>query len=590
MPSRPSLFGPLMWWELVRLARRGHATRARVLLLYALLVAVVGFAFVWSYWTTPSDPFRLLRGVAEPLPINEASRFASQLTLVLLEAQLLLVAAIAPAYGVAAVSEEKDRQTLSLLLTTELTDREIVWGKAAARVLFVLAAVASGIPVFMLTLLFGGVDVGFLAAGYALTIGTVVLSVGIGVSAACHTPDSRSALIRAYGQSAVLVGFALIPPFVMLSPFAVLVYYHMGLESAAMRVLCGFGYPVGQVAVACVLVAGATQSLRKAGRTAGPPSPSAFPEPPRGRVVLLPGPPETEPAPLPPVDEADPVLWKERHAGRTSPLQMPDRPVRLLGGMFTLLAVALFAAGGFQLVQRAVRALDPYEAERLLQRGGEPPDAAASMLVAAGVFAAGLYLLPLAVGVTGSVAGERFRGTLDSLLTTTLGRRKMLWSKLRAHAERGLVFAGGAAAALGAGFSADGGAWFGLAAVAAFASGVGLVIGLGAWLSVRCATPVQAFRLCMPAVVAVVGLPVLAWNITDWQDTTRPTELLAWTAGGFTVVGALTVVACGCGTRWPPRLALSSVAPVGSRLCRLRTGQLGSGRIASPGTGSCRLG
>ena len=56
------------------------------------------------------------------------------------------------------LSEEKDRHTLPLLLTTQLTDREIVWGKAAARVLFVLAAVAAGAPVLVLTLFFGGVD------------------------------------------------------------------------------------------------------------------------------------------------------------------------------------------------------------------------------------------------------------------------------------------------------------------------------------------------------------------------------------------------------------------------------------------------
>ena len=44
MHRRSALFGPLVWWELVRLARKGHATRARVLVLYVLLLAVVGLA------------------------------------------------------------------------------------------------------------------------------------------------------------------------------------------------------------------------------------------------------------------------------------------------------------------------------------------------------------------------------------------------------------------------------------------------------------------------------------------------------------------------------------------------------------------
>jgi ABC-type transport system involved in multi-copper enzyme maturation permease subunit len=540
MPRPPTLFGPLVWWELVRLARRGDATRARILLLYSLLLAIVLFAFWWSY---PGSPIPLFLGKVDPIPTNAAARvsaqFAGELVLVLLEAQLLLVAAITPAYAAAAVSEEKDRQTLSLLLTTELSDREIVWGKACARVLFVLAAVAAGIPVLMLTQLFGGVDIEFLAAGYALTAGTVILSASIGVSAACHAPDSRTALIRAYAQSAAIVACVLIPPLVLVSPFAMLIYHEREVDSATLRAMFGFAYPAAQVVVAWVILREATRHLRKAGPTAGPPEPTAYPEPPRGRVVLMSTATEREPDPLPPLDDADPILWKERHSGRTPLLPALARPARIIGTAFTLMAATLFATGGFLLIQRTAHALDPLESERLLRRGTEPPDSAGAMLIAAGAFASGLYLLPLAIGATGCIAGERFRGTLDALLTTSLGRRRMLQSKVRAHAERGLVFAAGAATALGAGFGADGGAWFGAAAIAAFASGVAFVLGLGAWLSVRCETPLRAFRLCLPAVVAVVGLPVLVWNLTEWDDTTQPTEAFAWTGAAFAVLGLI---------------------------------------------------
>jgi ABC-type transport system involved in multi-copper enzyme maturation permease subunit len=535
MSRRPSLFGPLVRWELVRLARRGHAARARVLLLFALLLAVVGFALVWSL-VEHRDPFRLLLGTAE-VSIEQSAQFGGRLALTLLEAQLLFVAAITPAYAAAAVSEEKDRHTLSQLLATELTDREIVWGKAAARVLFVLAAVAAGIPVLALTLLLGGVDVGLLAAGYALTAGTAVLSAAIGVTAACHAPDSRAALVRSYGQSALLVGCVVIPPFVLLSPFAMLAYYaHLG--DGALRSASGFGYPVGQVAIAWILLVEAARGIRMAGPTDGPPKPTAYPEPPRGRpapVVLAPRDPDR---PLPPVDDADPVLWKERHTGRAPLVPVLDQPVRILGALATLVTVALFATGGFLLVQRTVRAMDPDEAGRLLRRGPGPPDSAGSMLLAAGVFAGALYILPLAVGVTGCVAGERFRGTLDPLLATPADRRRALWSKVRAHAERGLGFAGAAAAALGAGFGADGGTRLGLAAVAWLAGGVALVAALGAWLSVRCALPVRAFLFAVPALVAVVVLPVFVWRFTNWQDAARSAGLLAWGGGAF----ALTAV------------------------------------------------
>ena len=533
-----SLLGPLASWELMRLARNGDATRVRVLLLTVLLFGVVGFAVVLSYFPDRTDPFRLLLGRG-PSPA-ETAKLGGWLAFSLLEVQLLFVAAITPAYAAAAVAEEKERGTLSLLLATQLSDREIVWGKAAARALFVLAAVACGIPVLMLTTLFGGVDMGFIAAGYALAAGTVVLSVAIGMSAACHAPDSRTALVRAYGQSALLVGGVLIPPFVLFSPFAMLALYHAQIETGALQIAFGFGYPVAQCVIACILLVEATRGIRKAGPTDGPPKATVYPEPPRGRPIpLVFATPGGEYPPLPPIDDADPVLWKERHAGRTSPLPVFDQPVRLLGGLATLVAITLFVTGGFVLLQRVARALDPQEATELLRRGLQPPDAAGSLLVTAGILASGLYLLPLAVGVTGVVAGERFRATLDSLLATPMSRRRMLRSKVRAHAERGLAFAGGAAIALGAGFGADGGTRLGLAALAALAAGTGLVVALAAWLSVRCPTPVLALRLCMPAVVIVVGLPIVVWYLIDWENLAPAVRLLTWTAAAFALAAAI---------------------------------------------------
>ena len=144
---------------------------------------------------------RYFRGTSGPLSAAQAAEFAQSLGLILLETQLVLVAVIAPAYAASALSEEKDRQTLPLLLATDLTDREIVWGKAVGRALFVLLTVLAGLPVLMVTLFLGGIDLTLIAAGYALTLGTAVLSAAIGASAACHSPDSRSALVRALLRS-----------------------------------------------------------------------------------------------------------------------------------------------------------------------------------------------------------------------------------------------------------------------------------------------------------------------------------------------------------------------------------------------------
>jgi ABC-type Na+ efflux pump permease subunit len=533
---RPSLFGPLVWWELVLLARRGHAARARVVLLYSLLLAIILCIFWWTY---PSSPMSLFRGTATLMPLGVAAELGQSLAFVLLQAQILLVAVITPAYAAATIAYEKDRQTLPLLLITDLTDREIVWGKTAGRLLFVLSVILTGTPVLFVTLFFGGVDLQFLAAGYALIGGTAILAAAIGISAACHSPDSRTALVRAYGLALILIGGLFIPPFVLASPFAMLSYTRMNYISEPLRVAFGFGYPIGQITLAFVLMVEATRGLRTPGATAGALERTEYPEPPRGRPVPVVLEPSQAPLrPLPPIDDSDPVLWKERHSGRTGFLPMLDTPVRWLGAIFTVIAVMLFATGAWELVKRALRALDPLEAARMLGQGSDPPDNGGNLMMAAGVFAAGLYLLPLAVGVTGAVAGERHRGTLDSLLTTLLTRRAILRSKARAHIEGGVIFAAGALTGVGCGFGVDGGVWLGLSAMVALAAAFALVVAVGAWLSVRCATPVRAFRLCLPAVVGAIGLPVLVHNEVVW-DRVAPSVNVGFSVAALCMVAAI---------------------------------------------------
>ena len=184
---------------------------------------------------------------------------------------------------------------------------------------------------------------------------------------------------------------------------------------------------------------------------------------------------------------------------------------RVLGALATALVVLLFVGGARELAKRVEWSLQPGE---VTHPSGNAPGADASgwLLMGAGVFAAGRYLFPLAVGLGGVIAGERFRGTLDALLATPLSRRGVLRAKVQAHVERGLGFATAAAAGTGMAFTADGGVRVGAAAAVLVLAGIGLVIAAGAWLTVRCATDTRAFRLLVPVVVLVVGWPVGAWN------------------------------------------------------------------------------
>lgn len=534
--SRPrwSLVGPLLRWELVRLARRGQATRCRVLFLYTWLLALIGSVIVWSY---PSNFTRLPIRLPDSLPVAEAAQLAHRLIVVLFEVQLLFVAIVAPAYAVAALAEEKDRHTLALVLTTDLTDREIVWGKAMACVIHMLAAVAAGVPLLVIMAPLGVIDLPFLAVGYALTLGTTLLATAIGITAASHAPDSRRALVRAYSLSAVLVGALVLPPFVVFSPFAMLLLWRMPLQCESLRLVIGVGYPLGQAILASGLLWAAMRHLRQAGPSAGPPTPTAFPEPPRGRLPVLLLAPRVEPPVLPPLASTDPVLWKERHVGLSNSGSLLATPTRWLAALVTVLALVLFVSAGWMLLKRALLVLDPSEVPRLTQLPAGAPDRASLMLVIAGSLASGLYLVPLAIGITASIARERHQATLDSLLATPLGRRRLLGSKVQAHLERGLVFAVGAIVGFGSGFGLTGGWQFGLAAIGAFGAGCGLVAGASAWLSVRCATALRAFRLCLPVLVPTLAFPPIVWLVAPGGTPAAASRVLLAVAAVALVLG-----------------------------------------------------
>jgi ABC-type transport system involved in multi-copper enzyme maturation permease subunit len=519
-----------MGWELRRLARRGLALRVRLVLLYLLFLTFVGFAAYWFYPLPAREVFSSPRRV----PVADAAEFARSFALVLLQAQLAAVVAATPALAAAAVSEEKDRHTLPLLLTTDLTDHEIVFGKAAGRTAFVLGAVFAGVPVLALVLPLGGVDVAVLAAGYALTAGTAALCAAVGVSAACRSPDLRSALLRSYGRVAAFV--------LVFNPFGMLA----AADRAGWYLVAAWGYAALEFLAAALILAAAGRALRLREPSAGPPPATQFPAPPRPADPPLIQPTRPTPRTLPPLDAADPVLWKERCAGFRPAWAMPA-VARVLSALVVALVIVLFAAGGRELARRLEWALDPDAPTRPpgLYSGGW-------LLMAGGVFALGRYLLPLAVGVSGAVAGERFRGTLDALLTTPLSRRAILRAKVQAHAERGLGFATAATAGVGMAFTADG-VQLGVAAALLVLCGSGLAVALGAWLSVRCPSDTRAFRLLLPFALLVIGWPVGVWNLLRFDpDAPLPPELVArWL---FAAAGVC--AAAGSGLWWHAGRAL----------------------------------
>src|SRR5271169_4453320 len=107
-----------------------------------LLVAVV----LYTLWLS-SDNFGDLAALA-----RESTILFQQMSYL----QLGLVALLSPIFTAGAITQEKDSQTYDILLTTPLTNAQIVLGSLLSRLFFVIALLVSGIPIFAITQIFGG--------------------------------------------------------------------------------------------------------------------------------------------------------------------------------------------------------------------------------------------------------------------------------------------------------------------------------------------------------------------------------------------------------------------------------------------------
>jgi ABC-type transport system involved in multi-copper enzyme maturation permease subunit len=98
--------------------------------------------------------------------------------------QLFLMCFIAPVFTAAAITQEKDSNTFHILLTTPLSNAQIVLGTLLSRLYFVWVLLLAGLPIFCITMIFGGVtrvEI-FESFGLAACTGLITGSIAIAIS------------------------------------------------------------------------------------------------------------------------------------------------------------------------------------------------------------------------------------------------------------------------------------------------------------------------------------------------------------------------------------------------------------------------
>src|SRR5262249_48152180 len=144
----PSMFpGPVFHRELVTTSRRGRYYAIRAVYGLALL-GVVGGQYSARFEAMPLD--------ASMVTIEARARFAAETIGYLSLAQQAGIFLLTPALVAGVVADEKRRKTLHYLLASQLSSGEIVVGKLASRVWFLLVFALIGLPLFVFLTLFGG--------------------------------------------------------------------------------------------------------------------------------------------------------------------------------------------------------------------------------------------------------------------------------------------------------------------------------------------------------------------------------------------------------------------------------------------------
>ncbi len=122
----------------------------------------------------------VMAGTQNITSVGDMARFGSILFQILAPIQLALVLFLSAVLSASSVSQEKDRQTLILLLMTSMSNRELVLGKLMASLLNVLVMVAAALPVFMFIILLGGVSLWQVAAVFAVTVCSALAAGSLG--------------------------------------------------------------------------------------------------------------------------------------------------------------------------------------------------------------------------------------------------------------------------------------------------------------------------------------------------------------------------------------------------------------------------
>jgi ABC-type transport system involved in multi-copper enzyme maturation permease subunit len=161
------VIGPVFTREAAIAPRRVSFFAARTLFAAAL------FAITLTSW-------QLLVGSQRIENLGDLAWFGAAAFQILAPLELAVAMPFAALLVASAVSLEKDRKTLDLLLLTNLSNSELVLGKLLAGMLSVVVVVIAAWPLLMIIALLGGVSTGQIVRVQAVTLVSALAAGSLG--------------------------------------------------------------------------------------------------------------------------------------------------------------------------------------------------------------------------------------------------------------------------------------------------------------------------------------------------------------------------------------------------------------------------
>src|SRR4051812_27206003 len=130
--------------------------------------------------------------------LSDLSKQSSEIFYYMSYAQLALVALLAPIFTAGGITQEKDSQTYDILLFTPLTNGQIVLGSLLSRLFFVVTLLISGIPIFAITQIFGGVAISSIAMSFLIACATAFVTGALAMAIAVFKVGTRRTIFSFY--------------------------------------------------------------------------------------------------------------------------------------------------------------------------------------------------------------------------------------------------------------------------------------------------------------------------------------------------------------------------------------------------------